>query len=240
MIMKNLLSFVLVIVTIAAVCYGVYKYLLPQDNKTEYQQDFGTSAENITISASLLNLEVKEGDSFAVEYEGSEKLCPECTYDENSKTLSLIQPEYKPKKRQISDENELTVYIPKNAEINVFKLVNAIGDTDLGNLKAKEVKLVIDLGSVKSEKIETGKLRIEANLGDVKIDECSCNDIDIVANLGNVEIGVDGNIKNYSIGASASLGNIEIGSDKYNSNYVQTGGEGSIKINCSMGNVKIK
>ncbi len=238
--MKNLLSFVLVIVTIAAVCYGVYKYLLPQDNKTEYQQDFGTSAENITISASLLNLEVKEGDSFAVEYEGSEKLCPECTYDENSKTLSLIQPEYKPKKRQISDENELTVYIPKNAEINVFKLVNAIGDTDLGNLKAKEVKLVIDLGSVKSEKIETGKLRIEANLGDVKIDECSCNDIDIVANLGNVEIGVDGNIKNYSIGASASLGDIEIGSDKYNSNYVQTGGEGSIKINCSMGNVKIK
>ncbi len=238
--MKNLLSFVLIIVTIAAVCYGVYKYLLPQDNKTEYQQDFGTLAENITISASLLNLEVKEGDSFAVEYEGSEKLCPECTYDKNSKTLSLIQPEYKPKKRQISDENELTVYIPKNAEINVFKLVNAIGDTDLGNLKAKEVKLVIDLGSVKSEKIETGKLRIEANLGDVKIDECSCNDIDIVANLGNVEIGVDGNIKNYSIGASASLGDIQIGSDKYSNNYVQTGSEGSIKINCSLGNVKIK
>ena len=216
------------------------KYLLPQDNKTEYQQDFGTSAENITISASLLNLEVKEGDSFAVEYEGSEKLCPECTYDENSKTFSIIQPEYKPKKRQISDENELTVYIPRNAEINVFKLVNAIGDTDLGHLKAKEVKLVIDLGSVKSEKIETGKLRVEANLGDVKIDECSCKDIDIVANLGNVEIGVDGDIKNYSIGASASLGDIEIGSDKYSNNYVQTGSEGSIKIKCSLGNVKIK
>ena len=238
--MKNLLSLVLVIVTIAAVCFGVYKYILPQDKKTEYRQDFGTSAESITISASLLNLEVKEGDSFAVEYEGSENLCPECTYDENSKTLSIIQPEYKPKKRQISDENELVVYIPTDAEINVFKLNNSVGDTNLGNLKAKEVNLFIDLGSIKSEKIETGKLRIEANLGDVKIDECSCKDIDIVANLGNVEIGVDGNIKNYSIGASASLGDIEIGSDKYNNNYVQTGSEGSIKINCSLGNVKIK
>ena len=238
--MKNLFSFILAIVTIAAVCYGVYKYILPQDQKTEYKEDFGTSAQDISISASLMNIEVKEGDSFAVEYEGSENLCPECKYDENSKKLSIIQPEYKPKKRKLTDENELTLYIPQNAEISKFVLVNNIGDTDLGNLKAQETKMVIDLGSIKAQKITTDKLGIEANLGDVNISTCDCRDINVVANLGNVELGVEGDLTKYSIAASATLGDLKIGSNEYKNNFVQTGNEGSIKIDCSLGNVKIK
>ncbi len=237
--MKKFLSFILSIATIAAICYGVYTYILPQDSHKEYKEDFGNNVENIVIGASLLQIKVKDGNSFAIEYDGAENVCPVCTYDEGSKTLNINQPEYKPKKKKISDENELTIYIPEGAKLTSFDLTDNIGDVSLGDLSADTIKLMIDLGSVKGDKIVTSKLSIEANLGDVDIEKCSCKDINIVSNMGNVELGITDDIKDYAISASSSLGEVKIGSDKHKKNYVQTGNAGSIMINCNLGNVEI-
>ena len=236
--MKKFLSFILTVATIAAICYGVYTYILPQGGSKDYKEEFGSNVENIVIGASLLQIKVKDGDSFAVEYEGAENLCPACTYDESSKTLRITQPEYKPKKQKISDDNKLTLYIPEGAKLTSLDLTDNVGDVSLGDLSSDTIKLMIDLGSVKANKLTTGKLSVEANLGDVDIEECNCNDIDIVANMGNVEIGIADDLKDYSISASASLGEVKIGSEKYKKNYVQTGSAGSIKIDCNLGNVE--
>lgn len=238
--MKKFFSFILSIATIAAVCYGVYKYILPSDSRTTLNEDFGQDVSVVAIEASLLQIKVKEGSSFAVEYDGSEKLCPTCTYDENSKKLSITQPEYKPKKSKTSNENELILYMPEGTRLSQFKLVNNIGDVDLGELSADQIVIIADIGTIKADKITTDELKIEANLGDVNIDECDSKDITVVANMGSVDIGIASDLKDYGISASTTLGELKIGSEKYKNNYVQTGNAGAIKIQCNLGNVVIE
>ena len=47
-------------------------------------------------------------------------------------------------------------------------------------------------------------------------------------------------LENYSISANASLGAVKIGKNTSSSSYVQTGTEGTIMVNCSLGDVEIK
>ncbi|WP_029233624.1 DUF4097 family beta strand repeat-containing protein [Butyrivibrio sp. VCB2006] len=219
--MKKFLSFVLTIATIAAVCYGVYTYIIPVDKPSEFKEDYGTEVTGIKMDVSLLEIKIKEGKSFTVEYEGSEKLRPDCKYDESSKSLVITQPEYKPKKSRPSDNNKLTITFPK--------------DTRLGEFNAS-----LNMGVIEAGKLSADQLHLATNMADIDIDKCDTKDMAIVSNLGDVEIDLEGDIKDFTISASVSLGNLRVGSENYNSNYVQTGTAGTIKIECNLGNVELK
>ena len=238
--MKKIYLFILTMITIGAIVFGFFKYIYSTDKSISFSEEYGKNVENIVIDGSLMNIKLKEGDSFGVDYSGSEKLCPKVEYSTNSKTITIKQPDNKNNRKAIREDNDLTVFIPANTKLTSFAITLSLGDVSLGNLSADTITIDSALGSLEASSIVADKINVVANLGDINLGKCDCKDIDIEANLGNIEIDVDGNLKDFSITAEASLGNISIGSDSYKGNFSQTGNAGTIKVKCDLGNVTVE
>lgn len=239
--MRHIYSFVLVALTLCAIIYGCYVHGGVNDKKVNADYEFGADVQKISIEAALMDVEIEEGSAPSITYYGAERLKPTVTYDKGSKTLTIKQPDTKIKNTKFdSQSNKMTIVLPKDIKLDDFSLNLACGEVTLQKLDSKKVHINDNLGSFEAQSLVSEDIDIDAALGNVKIYSCDAKSIDIDASLGDVEIDMVKDLKNYSISANASLGAVKIGKNTSSSSYVQTGTEGTIMVNCSLGDVEIK
>lgn len=248
--MKHGFSKVLGILTVLAIIYGCVVHLGMDfgfgfrskgkeiDRTYEYQAD----VKNVKIEAVLVNLKVEEGKEAKVFYSGAEELEPTVTYDAASKTLTVTQTDKDDNRyTNIKDtKNTLRVVIPNGTSLDRCDLFLACGEINVDQLDSKVVSIEDDLGSFRLDGVTADELTIVAALGDVDIDKCVAKNIDVNSSLGDVDIKMDCDISDYSIVANASLGKVKIGGFASSSAFTQAGSAGTIKVECSLGDVKIK
>ncbi|MCR4757075.1 MAG: DUF4097 domain-containing protein [Butyrivibrio sp.] len=238
--MRHIYSFVLVVLSIAAIAYGYHVHMGGTDKKIDVDYEYGADVQKINIEAALMDIEIEEGTP-SITYHGSERLKPTVTYDKGSKTLTIKQPDTKIKNTKFdSQSNEMTIVLPKDIKLDEFSLNLACGEVNLQKLEAGRVHINDNLGSFEAQSLVSEDIDIDAALGNVKIYSCDAKSIDIDASLGDVEIDMVKDLENYSISANASLGAVKIGKNTSSSSYAQTGNAGTIMVNCSLGDVKIK
>lgn len=237
--MKQLIMFILIIVTVAAVYYGIKTHLYDEGETVNDEFEVKGDIKTLDIKAAMLNVKIEDGDEIKITYKGDERLKPDYTYDETTKTLKIEQKKTV-KTTNLSSDNKLTIEIPENHQMDNFTL-----ELDMGNLKvdeiiAKEISIEDNMGNVEIEKTDSDSIVVDANMGNVTISKCDAKDVEVKAAMGNVEIKLEEDIKDYSIDASASLGNLTIGNDKVSGSYKQSGEKGTIKVECSLGDVDIR
>lgn len=237
--MKNAITLVLVVVTVAAVFYGIKVHLYDEGETINEDYDVSGEMKELDIEAAMLDVRIEEGDEYKASFKGDKRLRPSVDYDKSSGKLTIRQ-EKDIKNANIKADSRLTIEIPEDNKMDSFKIDLAMGNLKVDKIVAANITINDNMGNVEIKKSSSDSIIIEANMGEVDINKCDARNLDIKAAMGNVEIKLDGNLKEYAIDASTSLGNVSIGGDKVSGTYTQSGDKGLIKVDCNLGDVDIR
>ena len=239
--MKQAIYFILVIITIVAVYYGIKTHLYSEGEIVTEDYEVKGTIKSLNIEAALMDVRIDEGDEVKITYKGDERIKPTYDFDEASGTLTIKQKKDKSiKSTNLKTESKLTIELPSELAMDKFKLELAMGNLKVDEIIAKELTISDNMGNIEIEKTSADSVNVEANMGNVVIRKCKTTNIDVKAAMGNVEIKLEDDIKDYTIDAETSLGSLTIGKESLTGSYKQTGTKGNIKVECNLGDVEIK
>lgn len=215
-----------------------FKFIInPKVEKLEYTvvDDF----ESIDINIDVADVVIKEGEEFAIEYalyEGTE-------YEVRNDTLYVDK--YKGNHFNIgfnfeSEDKYLTIYIPKDKEINIKNIDADMGDIKIINdadWKLKNINIDADMGDVEIEGKVEGKIDIEADMGDVDIKGYLQCDISVAADMGDVDICTYYNEEYYNYKIDVDMGEKNI--EKNGGEMLEGDNTFDIEVECDMGDVTL-
>ena len=246
---------VLTIVTVIAIIVGSvihlnscrdnmhfsYNFSSDNDGDSKMGEVFDKDFDNIEIGMALVEVEVKEGATFAVDYNGKEKYKPVIEADGDTLVISNGDRNFPISSLGVQSKNKLTVTIPKGKVFENAKLESVMADFKIETLNAKNLDIEVPTGEIEINNAKGENLKAEVVKGDLKLTG-DFTDLDISAVLGNVEIDLAQDVNKYNVEANSELGSIECGDvhAKGASTSSQNGDLGNIKAECSMGNITIK
>ncbi|MBQ3544268.1 MAG: DUF4097 family beta strand repeat protein [Lachnospiraceae bacterium] len=195
--------------------------------------------DSIDLEVDAADVVIKEGEEFAIEY----TLYEGATFEVKNNTLYINKYEGEYINIGINLETKdtyLTIYIPKDKDINIKKMDVDMGDIEIKNdsgWRLNNINIDADMGDIEIEGKVEGKIDIEADMGDVDIKGYLQCDISVGADMGDVDICTYYNEEYY---------NYEIDVDMGEKNIEKNGGEMlegdyrfDIEVECDMGDVNL-
>ena len=268
----KLYAIILSLVTVICVSYGIYKNCFGGhwDYGNEFAED-GSGAgndgngkilsgsalsdsgkpgsfEDIKVSASVLDVTVKQGTDFTYEY-----TC-------NSKKLHNWR---NWRNWAINSHAEITVTVPQGTKIGRIDMDGSVGDIRLENIEADDIKIngsvgdckldgvrsastdsETSTGSFKADNCELGEFRSSSSTGECEVKDSSLESADINTSTGGVDLNLKGSENDYYYDLSTSVGDIDvdgadIDSDDEDYNTSKTGDQKLIKADTSVGGISI-
>lgn len=212
----------------------------------------------IDLDISMGELEIIEGDVYAVSYHGKEKLAPEVSVENG--VLRIYQ------KRKIAvlfnngTENKVTITIPSDAKLqNVGLLVDAgnicidgftiqnlqtelnAGNLEMDNCIIEHAEIDVDAGNVDvgNSTITQGDLSTDA--GNISGKTLTFDRLEVSSDMGNIDMDLPLSYDEYSFDLEVDLGNITINGEDYRSGFAKDGikGHNRLEAECNMGNIDI-
>lgn len=200
--------------------------------------------DTINIDASLMSINISEGNAYSVKCKCSKKIKPTVTYsDEN---LSITQ---KGNNKShfgfglfsINKKCELDITIPDKTKLKEINAKTALGDIKIKDLESSKIILDSDLGDNDMENCKSDEISMKNSLGDATIDNSTFKKVDIDESMGNVKILCKEELKDFSYDLKTSMGDIKVFDNKCDNKYVSDNSkDNKIYIRNSMGDIKIK
>ena len=289
----KLYAIILSLVTVICVSYGIYKNCFGGhwDYGNEFAED-GSGAgndgngkilsgsalsdsgkpgsfEDIKVSASVLDVTVKQGTDFTYEYTcSSEMLRPTVKIDGSELRIEQKSSENLHNGRNwrnwaINSHAEITVTVPQGTKIGRIDMDGSVGDIRLENIEADDIKIngsvgdckldgvrsastdsETSTGSFKADNCELGEFRSSSSTGECEVKDSSLESADINTSTGGVDLNLKGSENDYYYDLSTSVGDIDvdgadIDSDDEDYNTSKTGDQKLIKADTSVGGISI-
>lgn len=191
----------------------------------------------LSIDTNVMNIKIKTGDDYAVEYKCNERFAPKI--ENGNKKLTITQDKtYKHTNNLTCD---LTVTIPKNAVISELTADTGVGDIDIDSLTIKKSNFDTGVGDLNIKDSSLTSCDIDSGTGDNTITNCSFETMDIDSGIGDNTISSADSLDGYSFDLDSGLGDIKINSHSYGDEY-STGKSNSqhINIDGGTGDITIK
>ncbi|MCI9080249.1 MAG: DUF4097 domain-containing protein [Lachnospiraceae bacterium] len=224
---------------------GIFNFITNNDdsynkrNQVEYSEDI-KNFNNIKIDTDAMNIYIKEGNSYHLEYNCLESREPQ--FEVSGSTLEIKQPSARGWLRNhFNYKCELTITIPSGTALESADIITDVGNININNTKCKDFKaesdvgnieikscafeyseIESDVGNIETSSSELGNTNIEADTGDVDVITCEFKDIEIYNDIGSVKL--DNNkidISNYTIDLSTDLGSIKFNGNKHKRSFYQ-------------------
>lgn len=215
-----------------------FKFIVnPKVEKLEYTviDDF----DSIDLNVDMGEIVFKEGEEFAIEY----ALYEGAKYEVRNNTLYVEK--YKGKKINIgfnigTEDTYLTIYIPKDKEINIKNIEADMGDIKIINdsdWKLKNINIEADMGDIEIGGEIEGNINIEADMGNVDIEGYLLGDIFVDADMGDVDICTYYNEKYYNNKIDVDMGKKDI--NKNGGEILEGDYKFDIEVECDKGDVTL-
>ncbi len=159
-------------------------------------------------------------------------------------------------------DNNITLYIPKNADLELIDLSFGGGEITVENFSAEVVDLELAAGTFRIDTLKADRLEGEIGAGELVVDEVSIKDCDVTVGMGSIQM--NGTIKN-DITIECAMGSVDLyltgDEDDHNydlecvagnitlGNHTHTGfviekqidneQDSLYRLNCYMGNISI-
>lgn len=220
--------------------HGDLKFSLPFIDTINVTQEF-EGINNIDIEADAGKIEFYEYDGDVIRVEGK-NVSDKIEISKHRDTL-MIKDVFKwLTLGNVGDDNKLTVYLPRD-----YQLDNVDFDIDAGlvtveHLKAKNIDINIDAGAIEADSIISGYIRVDVDAGKATIDYLDSYDSDFECDVGAIEVIMRGKEVNYSYKASCDAGDVKIGSyqnDGVSDKYTKHGGKRKINVDVDAGSIEI-
>ena len=256
--LKNIYLTILTIITVVAIVLGSMYHVGGFFKKTgSFFSKKGSSGETVTetndldpdeidkleIDCGLMQVNIKEGGKFSVDFDGDERLKPNIKM--SGKTLMIKQKDNNDiSLPSLKDDTFLNITVPEGKEFDAITLDVGMGDVKIKNISAKDIDVDAAMGNVEGNDIVAGDIDIDAAMGNVEFYDAEFKNLDADASMGNITVESVNDLSRYDIAADASLGNIDIGGEKvsgsgeYNKN-ASSEKIGEIDVDCDMGNITL-
>lgn len=193
----------------------------------------------INLDADVMSVTVKQGEDYAITYNYTGIAEP--TYAVEDGILYVKQKEkgfsiFGTGNRRCSME----ITVPKDTKLTRVKM-----DTDVGDVKIKEVQLentdlYSDVGNVSLNGIQFMKGTIETDTGNVQLEQCEFSDLHIETDVGNTKISTVSNVKNYDVDLKTDVGKVYVNGQSQGTEYHNSGDEmGNISVEGDIGDVSL-
>lgn len=229
-------------------------------NNITFSEDTDTF-DSIKIDTDVMNINIKEGNAFHLEYNSPESRKP--SFNVSGNTLDIKQPSARGWLRNhINYKCDLTITIPSGTVLESSDIVTDVGNININNIECKDFNaesdvgnIIIksctfeyseidsDVGNVETSSSNLGRTNIETDTGDIDITTCEFKDMEIYNDVGNVELynnKID--TSNYTIDLSTDLGSIKVNGEKHKKSFYQqapdTADNFKITIETDIGNIK--
>lgn len=229
---------------------GAFSSIFDENEKTTDKVfEIKENILELDIDVTAVDLVIKNGDKLSIETNNEYIECKQ-----NRNELSI-----KEKKHNVfnNKNKELIITLPKNIELDVFKINSGAGKIDIEEISSKKADIELGAGKVEfyilnvssNAKIEGGageisindgtinNLDLDMGVGKFTIDSKLLGNTDIDAGVGELNINLLDSINNYSINIEKGIGSVKLNGDSIN-NTIGTGinrididgGVGSINI----------
>lgn len=222
-------------------------------NMITYSEEY-EEVENLKLDIKQAKLYIKVGDTFKVE---ADPVNEDWRIKQDGNTLKISNVG---KSWNVYNETPiLTIYIPKDMELNKTEIDFGAGETRIEYLKSNSIELDFGAGSVKIDEIESEKSNIECGAGEVTISNANLKNLNLDAGVGRleysgyirgkssiecgvgeVELKLKGGEDSYSISVDKAIGEIKLNGDTIKKNTTIGNGENAIDIDGGVGSIKIE
>lgn len=146
--------------------------------------------ENIDVNSNVMELTVKPGREFHIySTYNNQRYMPE--FDVKNGTLHVRQNFPKSHTGNINCKVEIT--IPENTVLDNIDIKNNVGEINLKNFEAKEIKAETNVGEISVDSLDFNNLKLENNVGEISIHTLESSDkYNIVAKTDVGDVSVDG------------------------------------------------
>lgn len=204
-----------------------------------YAKDLDTFSK-IKIDTDVMNINVKEGNTFHIEYDSPENRKPE--FNVSDSTLEVKQQSARGWLRNhINYKCDMTITIPSGTVLDSADITTDVGNIHLDNIECKDFKLESDVGNVdiksctfnyseiesdvgniEAASSDLGNSNIETDTGDIDITTCAFKNIDIYNDIGNVGLESSKiNTSDYTIDLSTDVGSVKYKGEKHKKSFYQ-------------------
>lgn len=220
-----------------------------------YKEDNEYDFTNIKIDISSVELSIYQGD-----YENFEFECNTEKIEKSIKNGTLNIEQKDRGKIRIATSNskndKLTLYIPKNINIDKFKLITGAskvyvngleveqfdaklgaGKTTIDNISANEATISTGVGNVVMNSMMVGKFDLETGVGNVEYNGYILDNSRISSGIGKIKLNILGNYINYDLDVDKGIGSINL--NKGNNKKSILDKEIKLSVNSGIGSIYI-
>lgn len=204
---------------------------------------FADSVDNfasIDIDISYADLDVVVGDDYGYSYDGDSSLKPEVTVEDG--VLRLRDNSEKHRFRLGSFRSrraDIVITVPSDAVLDEIKIDMNAGDVDIDTIRSRQATININAGDFDADDCNLENISVDTDMGDVDFNNCSFKNMNASLDMGDFSVSPSHSVSDYDIDLSCSLGKVSFYGKGHGTQYSQHGSAGSIKIDCSMGEIKI-
>ncbi len=212
-----------------------------KDSKLSFSRDIVGDIKTLEVDIALIDVIIKEGDQFNVAYEGKTKYKPDVTTTGNKLVVSQKGKFGNASVGINKETGTLTITIPEGTVFDSASIEAAMSKYNIDVLNAKELTFEVAMGEMDVNKAAGDILKVGTQSGDVDID-CDYTDINVECAMGNIDITLAKDVDDYDVTTEAAMGSVKVGEHDakgLSASSSGSGKSGSIRVDCSMGNVDI-
>lgn len=235
---------VITLITIGCVLFGVFglsnrgfsfSFGIGSPNYTIEESATLEAFERITVDAAVLDLIIKDGSAYALDYHGTKNLVMSYRVDNGELVISQ-----KKKGSMIGNNSAvLTLTVPRDAQFDKVDIGIDVGDVDMRELSIGSMDADIDVGDMTVEKTAFEQVTIDSDTGDVDLKDCSFVNLDISCDVGDVEVDSSMDISEYAYDLKTDVGEVEVGAGEYGKKYYKDGENGKVIIHGDVGDITV-
>lgn len=233
---------VITLITIGCVLFGVYRFtngnfVFSIGNANYSTEESATleAFERISVDAAVMDLIVKEGTDYSLDYHATENLV--MSYHVENGKLIISQK----KKGSMNGINNavMTLTVPAETQLERMDIKVDVGDVNVMDLDIVNMDVDLDVGDTTIERTTLEKGVIDGDTGDVELKDSSFVNLDISSDVGDVKVHSSIDISGYSYDLKTDVGEVEVGAAEYGKKYFKDGEMGKIFIHGDVGDITV-
>ena len=212
------LAAVLIVAIFAGITFGGLGIITAGQMVTDNSKmEVGCESEEscLAISLAYSRLEIKVGDEFTAE-SNDEKV--EISKEDNQLIISEHDSSWNWFGK--NDDKKITVYVPKDMELERVEISGGVGDVNIESLKAKTMKMSFGVGAATIEFLEVENAEISSGIGEINVNLVS-------------------DAKDYTVNLSKGLGEVRFNGTTVGNDATIGNGERLVKISGGIGAINV-
>lgn len=238
---KTVYLAVITLITIGCVLFGFangevsFPFGIGNSNYSIEESATLEAFDRITVDAAVMDLIVKEGSTYELDYRGTKNLV--MSYQVDNGALVVSQ---KKNGSMIGNNSAvLTLTVPADTQLESVDIGIDVGDIDLKGMNVNAMDADLDVGDMTIEKTVFDEIVIDSDTGDIKLNNCSFVNLDISCDVGDVKVDSGMDISEYTYDLKTDVGEVEVNAAEYGRKYYKEGEKGKIVIHGDVGDISV-